>query len=92
MAQQRKPRNPFYPLLVIVGTLFAVTAVAYGLMAVSELRASAGLSNGSTAHPLWEWLRLHGDVTMLIELAALAALTFAAIGTDSYWDKQSERQ
>lgn len=83
----KKTFNPFYVLLLPAGFVFAVTAFAYGFMAfqaVNAVRAEAGAHAG---HPLFRWLRLHGDETMLIELAVLAVLTFAAMATDRWWDR-----
>ena len=86
----RRP-NPFYVLLVVVGALFAVTAIAYGVMAVVDVRASAQMSPVDSTHPLLAWLRSHGTTALLVELAVLAVLTCAAIGTDSYWEKRLDR-
>ena len=36
------------------------------------------------------WMRHHGDAALLTELGVLAICTFAAIGTDSYWQRQAE--
>jgi hypothetical protein len=79
-------------MLVVVGLVFAVTAFGYGLMALVDVRASAGLADTDTQHPLLAWMRKRGDMALLVELAVLAVLTFAAIGTDSYWDKHAERE
>jgi hypothetical protein len=82
---QRKPFNPFYVAALPVGVIFALTACSYMVMAYRGLdphqRESAGL------------VRLmdeHGLVIMLVELAALAVLTLAAIGTDGYWTRRFE--
>ena len=91
MAGQKR-LNPFYALLVPVGLAFAVTAFAYGFMAfqaVNAVRAEAGRHG---AHPLFQWLRAHGDATLLAELAALAVLTIGAIATDRWWDKSGQEQ
>ncbi|MCC6492384.1 MAG: hypothetical protein IT424_05125 [Pirellulales bacterium] len=88
----KKRRNPFYILLIPVGIVFVVTAFAYGFMAfqaVNAVRAEAGRHAG---HPLFQWLRLHGDLALLVELAALAALTVGAIGTDRWWDQVQREQ
>ena len=85
-----KSRNPFYLLLVVVGTLFAVTAFAYGIMALQDVRASAELVSPDARHPLLTWLRHHGATAMLVELSVLAVLTCAAIGTDDYWEKKPQ--
>ena len=82
----KKRLNPFYILLVPTGLVFVVTAFAYGYMAfqaVNAVRADAGLHAG---HPLFQWMRAHGDAAMLIELAVLAVLTVGAIATDKIWD------
>jgi hypothetical protein len=86
-----KRRNPFYILLVPVGVAFVVTAAAYYVMAfqsVNPVRDAAG----NQAHPLFKWLRAHGDTVMLIELAGLAVLTVAAIATDHIWGKSADSQ
>ena len=88
----RKSFNPFYVLLLPAGFVFAVTAFAYGFMAfqaVNAVRAEAGAHAG---HPLFRWLRAHGDEAMLIELAVLAILTFAAMATDRLWDRSAQKQ
>jgi hypothetical protein len=82
----KKPINPFYVLLIPAGLAFAVTAFAYGFMAfqaVNAVRAEAGRHAG---HPLFLWLRAHGNAALMIELAVLAVLTVAAIATDKWWD------
>jgi hypothetical protein len=81
----RKPRNPFYVLLVPVGVAFVVTAFAYGVMAFQSVNTLRGEDVARNAHPLWTWLRRNGDETMLGELAVLGVLTAAAIGTDRWW-------
>jgi hypothetical protein len=88
----KKRFNPFYALLVPVGLAFAVTAFAYGFMAfqaVNAVRAEAGRHG---AHPLFQWLRAHGDAMLLGELAVLAVLTVGAISTDRWWDKTREER
>jgi hypothetical protein len=52
--------------------------------AVNAVRAEAGRHIG---HPLFQWLRTHGDATLLIELAVLAILTIGAMATDRFWDR-----
>lgn len=82
----KKRLNPFFVLLIPAGLAFVVTAFAYGFMAfqaVNAVRAEAGRHAG---HPLFQWLRAHGDRALLVELAVLAVLTLAAMGTDRWWD------
>jgi hypothetical protein len=83
----KKPRNPFYVLLVPVGVAFVVTAFAYGVMAFQSVSTLRGADPARNAHPLWTWLRRHGDETLLGELAVLGVLTAAAIGTDRWWSR-----
>ncbi|MBA4104515.1 MAG: hypothetical protein C0485_02070 [Pirellula sp.] len=88
----KKTFNPFYVLLIPAGLVFAVTAFAYGYMAfqaVNAIRAEAGAHAG---HPLFQWLRAHGDAALLIELALLAVLTVAAIATDKIWDRAAQER
>jgi hypothetical protein len=104
MSKQKAIQNPFFILLLVAGTVFAVTACAYGVMAVQALRTAAADSSTSdqdyvsdssdvnlNSHPLVQWLGEHGATLMLIELAVLAVLTFAAIGTDHWWEKGGNR-
>ena len=97
-AQAKKPFNPFYALLLIVGTVFAITACAYGVMTVQLMQAGrstaagSGLaeSGASMAFPtstssLIEFLDVYGFQLMMWELGLLAAATVAAIGTDEFW-------
>jgi hypothetical protein len=81
----KKPTNPFYVALVPVGVLFAVTACAYGVMAVQGLdphQANEGRLMGLMDH--------YGVLIMVAELALLGILTFAAIGSDDFWTRRLE--
>lgn len=82
---QKKPVNPFYVLLVIVGVIFGLTACAYGVMTV-KMSTAAGIAQ-SAGSPVVQFLSDHGLTLLLVEIAVLAVTTFAAIGTDSYWTK-----
>jgi hypothetical protein len=55
-----------------------------------EPAEKAGSSVASDEHPLMVWMRRHGDVALLTELGLLAICTFAAIGTDSYWQRRAD--
>lgn len=79
--------NPFYSLLVVVGVVFAMTACAYGVMTVRKLRSP----QQPDPHPLVEALDEHGFTVLMTELAVLATMTFAAMGTDSYWIRRAEK-
>ena len=43
-------------------------------------------------HPLNAWMARHGDTALLSELAFLAVFTFAAIGTDDFWQCRAARE
>jgi predicted outer membrane lipoprotein len=79
---QPKPVNPFYFALVLVGVLFALSACAFGVMTVRGLEPAnsdeAGLMGFLDQYGLW---------LLVGELALLALLTVAAIGTDDYWTR-----
>ena len=85
--RRMRNRNPFYVLLIVVGIVFAITACAYAIMAIGEVRASARIEDPQPPHPLLQWVRENGDMALLVELGALALLTCAAIGTDRFWDR-----
>ena len=81
-------KNPFYALLIVVGSLFAITAFAYGVMTLHAVRTVANMGPSQLQHPLLAWFKEYGSLAFLVQLGILGALTFAAIGTDSYWDRQ----
>jgi len=83
---QRKPFNPFYAALVVVGVAFAITACAYGVMTVRLLDPRAADEGGLTG-----LMNEHGLMMLGSELAALAVLTVAAITTDDYFVRRAER-
>jgi hypothetical protein len=87
--RSRKRRNPFYFALVPLGAVFVVTAFAYGLMAFQAVNGAGAAKAASAPHPLFQWLRTHGDAAMLWQLGVLAVLTVAAIATDGLWARPS---
>ncbi len=89
MRRSLKSANPFYILLIIAGLSFAMTATVYVVMAYRDAHAREE-SATEDDHPLMVWMRRHGDATLLSELGLLAVGTFAAIGTDSYWQRRAE--
>lgn len=88
MHTNRNTTNPFYVLLVGVGILFVVTACAYGVMTVRQIEPAADEAEIGTPHDLLEFMDRHGSTALMVELAALAVLTVAAIGTDSWWTQR----
>jgi hypothetical protein len=85
----KKSFNPFYALLLPAGLVFVVTTFAYGYMAFQAVNAGRAEAGRHAGHPLFQWLRTHGDLALLIELAVLAALTIGAIATDRWWDRSA---
>jgi hypothetical protein len=83
----KKRLNPFYFALAPAGVVFAITAFAYGFMAFQAVNAGRAGAGRHAEHPLFAWLRAHGDMALLVELALLAVLTVAAIATDKWWDQ-----
>jgi len=83
---QKKPFNPFYAALVVVGVLFAVTACAYGVMTVRLLDPRAADEGGLTG-----LMNEHGLKMLGAELCVLAVLTVAAIMSDDYFVRRAER-
>lgn len=81
---QYKPFNPFYPALVVVGTAFAITACAYGVMTVRKLDPAAVDDQG-----LIQFLDEYGLALLIGQLVLLGLFTFAAIGTDDYWTRRA---
>lgn len=82
--------NPFYVVLVLVGTIFALTACAYGVMAVKQMHASNQLLPSTAPEEGFvAFMDQEGPKVMLIELAILALATVGAIGTDRFWDSDA---
>jgi hypothetical protein len=95
MKRSDKFANPFYALLLVAGIAFALTATAYGVMAFRDRDAhpAGALATTSAAnleHPLMDWMSRHGEPALMTELALLAVCTFAAIGTDDYWQRRNK--
>jgi hypothetical protein len=89
MQRSEKFANPFYSLLLAAGIIFALTAISYGVMAFREARPPAADVPAAGPHPLMVWMSEHGEKALLAELGFLAVFTFAAIGTDSYWQRRA---
>jgi hypothetical protein len=78
-----KVKNPFYVLLLVVGTLFALTACGYGAMTVRMIEPHEFTPGDRFFDTYGLWL-------MVGQLGLLAVLTFLAIGTDNYWVRRAE--
>jgi hypothetical protein len=85
-----EPRNPLYLLLLLVGLIFTVTAVAYAVVPVLEEKAAAA---GQPAPPseLRALLRARGGTWLLWELGALSVLGVASMWLDHRRTLQKER-
>ena len=90
MTRSRKFANPFYGLLLVAGIAFAVTAIAYGVMAFRDRDMAAKNAGAPDEHPLMAWMSEHGEQALLGELAALAVFTVGAIATDDYWQRRDK--
>jgi hypothetical protein len=84
----KKPFNPFYFLLLVFGTLFALTACAYGVMAVKLQRPDEARLGSTSGAAFLGLLDQYGTVVFIVELAALALVTVGAIATDEYWSRR----
>lgn len=80
-------RNPFYAVLVVAGTVFLITACAYGMMAFRAV-LPPGPGGNLQQHPLLHFMDAYGSRLMMIEIAVLALAAFAAMGTDDYWTRR----
>jgi hypothetical protein len=85
-----EPRNPLYLLLLLVGLLFCITAVAYAVVPVLEEKATAA---GQPPPPseLRATLRASGGTWLLWELSALIVLGFASMWLDHRRSLQKDR-
>ena len=92
MQRSRKFANPFYGLLLGTGIVFSLTAISYGVMAFRDARPAAAQQEVAVQenHPLLVWMSRHGETALMSELALLAIFTFAAIGTDDYWQRRAD--
>ena len=77
--------NPFYVLLVIVGTAFCVTTFAYGVMAFRAAHGNEASHSVDEVHPLLKFVDRNGFSLMVVELGLLGLFTVAAIATDQFW-------
>ncbi len=91
MAKTKDPINPFYVLLVFIGTVFLVTACAYGVMAARATHPQQ--ARDADGHTLLTFLDRHGAELLTWELIALGIATTAAMGLDRYrWRRQARRE
>jgi hypothetical protein len=85
-----EPRNPLYLLLLLVGVLFAVTAVAYAIIPVLEQKSiDAGQPPPPSAFR--DALRADGWRWLLVEVGALIVFGIASMVWDRLRALQKER-
>ena len=86
---QDEPRNPFYFLLLIVGMLFILTALAYAVVPALEEKAR-DIGQLVPPSPFRDELRQNGWKWVLAEVAALVVLGLLSMGLDRYrrWKKE----
>src|SRR3954453_21483823 len=81
----RKPRpNPFYVLLMVVSTLFVITAMGYlvGPYVERQAIANPGAGPGPGSRALSAWFERKGVLVLGIEFAAMFVLAMLAMATD----------
>ncbi len=81
MTSTNEPRNPLYLLLLVIGLLFVVTAVAYAVIPVLEQKAE-DKGEPIPPSPFRDALRRDGGTWVLCELAALVVIGIASMMLD----------
>ena len=85
VAKADKAFNPFYPLLILIGTLFFITACAYGVMTYRSMKMNIQDDRG-----LMRWMNEHGNMIFYIELTVLAIVLVATMATDRFWQRRAD--
>ena len=94
--KNRKPTNPFYLLLLFAGIAFGITACAYGVMTVRQMRSGKSAAGyryffeeeaaGPPAN-FNELIDRYGATAMIWEIVLLGIGTVGAIAYDQHIDK-----
>jgi hypothetical protein len=79
----KKAVNPLYPVVVLSGIAFTLTACAYGILMVRTQNPRTAGTVGDS--PLLLFLDKHGFLLLMAELAVLTLASVAAMATDDYW-------
>jgi hypothetical protein len=82
MAKRKEPINPFYVLCGIAGFVFVITACSYTYLMLQSNGGVQFTDPSQPQHPLMQLLALHGTTVLVVEVAALATVSFAAIMLD----------
>ncbi|MDB5353519.1 MAG: hypothetical protein JWN86_4766 [Planctomycetota bacterium] len=86
--RSKKPRpNPFYILLILVSTLFAITVMGYLVGPFVERQAleRPGAGPSPLSRALAAWFERKGVVALAMELVAMLVLGVLAMATDRYF-------
>ncbi|HWA98527.1 MAG TPA: hypothetical protein VG713_08540 [Pirellulales bacterium] len=78
--------NPFYAVVVMASIAFCVTACAYGVMTMRELKNAVGQAEAES--PLMQFMDEHGGRLLGSEVAILGLAAIAAMATDRYWHQR----
>ena len=73
-------RNPFYPVLGVVGILFTITAMSYCVDVLRGVRPETARDGRS--HALSTLMARHGTAILAGELVVLAIATVGAVALD----------
>lgn len=84
VTKEREPRNWFYVAVLILGTLFTLTACAYGWMAFLATKVADPRAPRIEENPLLRFLDEHGLTVLVVELAALTLASVGALALDQY--------
>ncbi len=91
-APSRKPRpNPFYVLLMVVSTLFVVTALGYLVGPYVEIRAKSNplAASNTASRALAGWFDRKGVWALMIEFGIMLVLGVLAMATDRHFQPPS---
>lgn len=87
-SKKRGTTNPFYPVLVLVGLIFAITACGFAVMMVRGINPASDV-DPATASGLMGFFQDHGFTALMIELVVLALATLGAMATDEMWSQRT---
>ena len=90
MNKSKKRKNPFYPMLIVVGVAFCLTASSYGMLMLRDMRNTSAYAYAeeepSPSEMSFTELVDHYAVQLIVgELVLLAVATVGVIAVDSYW-------
>ncbi len=95
--KSNEPKNPFYVLLLLAGSAFAITAFAFGLVAASEVGpvspdAYSQSPEVQQRQGFKQLLNRYGMTAIGIELGVLAVGTVGAIWLDSRRQRMADAE